>query len=140
MQDMCLPNGKYDFMVRDAVSKTSKSGNEMIELEVQVYGNDGRAHPMRDWLVSSDQPLCQMKVRHFCRAVDLMASYEAGTLSSQECVGVSGRCVVKVTDDGYGPQNKISDYVPTEDQTANETAEMPIVPKNVPYDGDNMPF
>ena len=94
----------------------------MISLELKVFDEHGKSHLVNDWLVESDHPLPQMHVRHFCRACDLMAHYEAGTLTALECTRATGRCEIKREESDFGPQSRVKDYLPIE-----LTAEQSIV-------------
>lgn len=110
--EMMLPDGEYDFEVEGAEETISKnSGNEMIVLNLRVFDPKGGSCLVRDWLVSSDKPLCKLKVRNFCEAVGILDSYESGTLDAVTCNGAAGRLVLGHQDSpSYGPQNSVVDY------------------------------
>lgn len=106
------PKGEYDALVTEAVEKTSKKDNPMIELTLTVYGPEGKEKSIRDWLVSTDGG--QAKIQRFCKSAGLWEMYQAGELSSDSCKDAN--VVVKLGcddgDDEYPPRNNIRDYMP----------------------------
>jgi hypothetical protein len=119
---MLLPDGDYPFEVASAEDKVSSSDNEMIALQLRIFKPDGAARTQKDWLVNSPSAMMQMKIRHFARACGLLDQYNAGTLDSLTCQGASG--VVRIrskTDEQYGPQNFVKDYISEESEPAAAT-------------------
>lgn len=104
-----LKPGPYPFTITEASEKVSKKGNDMIVVELDVFGEDGKARSITDYLMES----MAFKLRHFAYAVGLGARYEAGTLNAQELAGLSGKCIVKIDPpkDQYQSKNAIKDYV-----------------------------
>ncbi len=102
------PAGEYDFQILNAENKTSKSGNAMIEIEVGLFRGDTMAWKVKDWLL----PAMESKLRHFCDAAGLLARYESGMLTAEDCRGRSGRCRVAVEpgQGNYPDKNAIKDY------------------------------
>lgn len=114
---MLIPDGEYDFEVESAEDKTSKGGNEMIALTLKVWDHNGAAREIRDWLVNSDAAMCQLKIRKFCEATDLMEAYQDGSLNAMMCQGVAGRVAIGATENAqYGPQNVVEGYLHDSDQ------------------------
>lgn len=141
-----LPAGKYDFEVRDAVEKYSQSGNEMIELVLTVFGEDGSHRTVYDWLVSSDANLCIRKVRHFSACVGLLGQYESGELNVDSLIGLSGRVELSVDrDPQYGSRNRVADYCVPGDYVSRSESQKPdaseVVNPNKPRANDGeVPF
>lgn len=109
---MCLPAGEYDFECVFAESKESSSGKDMIAMKHKVFTETGAARFVRDWLVASDHPGCQAKVRHFCASTDMLDAYESGSLDAAYCTGRAGRLKLVIKDDPkYGVQNSVADYI-----------------------------
>lgn len=107
----CLPKGEYDAVVKNAVEKTSKTNNPMIEVVLTVYGQGGTEIEVKDWLVGTDGG--QRKIQRFCRSADLWQTYEAGELCADSCIGLNVCVKLKVEEsDEYGPRNKVADYMP----------------------------
>lgn len=133
-----IPEGVYPFEVSEAVSKTSKSGNEMIELNLRIYMPDGRVRMQRDWLLEK----LAYKLSHFCKYTGLTARYEAGTLTDTDCQNKSGYIKIVIQeqkDQQTKYRNAVADYVksplsgsskpqPTEAQLANQTERNDEVP------------
>lgn len=105
-----LPKGEYPFEVVSAKEKTSKKGNEMIEVKLEIFAEDGSSRFLFDYLMEK----MAFKLRHFCASTKLIASYEAGTLKASDIQGKAGVCKVGVKEDPTGeflPKNEIKDYV-----------------------------
>lgn len=127
---MLLEPGEYDFQVQEAEDKTSKQGNEMIALNLKVYGPDGGTQFIRDWIVYTDSAMNRLKLRRFCEAADMLEAYRSGHIDAIDCVGRSGRVKIAIrTDDQYGPQNCVRDYVVP---SADEAPQRPEPPRGVP--------
>jgi hypothetical protein len=125
-EESLIPAGDYDFTVREAVEKKSKAGNDMIQLDMDVFVGD-RERPMKDWLMEATA----FKLRHFCYATGLGPKYDAGTLTAQDCVGKSGKVkIVQKANGDYGLQNSVKDYlVPVAGEVAEPT---PVAKKPAP--------
>ena len=132
-----IDTGVYDFEVTSAEDRKSKKGNDMIAIRISVYV-DGNARPMRDWLMES----MAYKLRHFCEVTGLLAKYEAGTLTAQDCQGMAGKVRIGIKDDEqYGPQNNVKDYVVA--KAGLEPALTPPAKPSIPTGGggnDEPPF
>ncbi len=109
-----LPAGIYDFEVLRAREKMSKKDKPMIEVEVEVF-HDGGSVVVRDYLMEA----MQFKLLHFCEAGGLEAKYAAGTLTDDDCAGVTGKCKIRIEkgrakengDGFFRDKNSIQDYV-----------------------------
>ena len=111
--------GEYGFEVKDCSEEVSSTGNEMIKLILAIYNQDGAARTVFDYLLSTDKG--QWKVRHFCKAIGILAAYEAGNLDVNDIFGKSGRCKIGIRParDNYAAQNQVLDYLgEAERQTA----------------------
>jgi len=130
-EESLIPAGDYDFTVQEAADKKSKAGNDMIQLDMDIYVGD-KARPMKDWLMEQ----MAYKLRHFCYAVGIGAKYEAGTLSAQDCVGKSGKVrIVQKQNRDYGLQNSVKDYVVSPVREPGMSTEpRPIRPAPAPAD------
>ena len=113
-----MPEGRYNARIVTAEEKVSNSGNDMIELEVEVYGPEGKVI-IRDWLLNTDR--MAWKLQHFAEACKLEKKYERGELTADDCEGQS--CAVEVTVETQKPtakypnprpQNRITDYMAQE--------------------------
>ena len=102
----CLPKGEYDAVVSTAVETTSKAGNDMIAIELTVYGQGGRTVNVKDWLLSNGQ----RKLQGFCKSAGLWDIYQAGELTAAGCLNRNVTVSLKIEDGDYGPQNKVAYY------------------------------
>lgn len=83
-----VPEGIYDFEVLKSTRKISKSGNDMAELQLGIYDQEGRIRSIFDYLVFSSVNLNIKKISHFCKASGLAEEYIKGSLPED----LSGRC------------------------------------------------
>jgi len=104
-----LPAGQYAASVKAAKEKVSKSGNEMIELILTVYGPNGSQVDVFDYLLSTDA--MQFKVKHFCESAGL--DYERGELQAIDCEEKSVKVNLEIKkQEGYPDKNNVKDYLP----------------------------
>lgn len=100
-----LPEGVYDFEVYKAEETTSKKGSEMVAVVLRVFGPNGNAVLVNDWLVGSDAFMCQHKIRTFCDTCGIDMVDEA--TATNAC----GKVVLEIQDDPqYGRQNRVKGY------------------------------
>lgn len=114
-----VDDGIYDFEVVKATQKTSKSGNQMIELQLLVWDKSGKAHTVFDYLVSITSMV--YKIKHFCDTVGLDKEYLAGNFDVMQCDGRRGKAHIIVqagqpnSNGGmYPDKNAVRDYVMTD--------------------------
>jgi hypothetical protein len=123
-----LMEGKYDFEVMSANSKISKSGNDMIELTLKLFGYDGKTHTIFDYLLSTESTL--FKLYSFCEATEILDKYNSGDLVAHDCISLCGKAeigirrgVISPQGDEYPPKNIVKKYVKSEKQKDNEADE-----------------
>jgi len=111
--------GEYDFIVKRATAKRSKSGNEMIEVILTV--TDGKNEiDVFDWLLEA----MKYKLKHFCEATGFQKQYEKGELEETDLEGAQGKVKLIIEDsEQYGTQNKVEDYVPKTAEKSEENEE-----------------
>ena len=133
-----MEEGKYDFEVVKSERKSSSKGNPMAELQLKVWGNDGHARILRDYLVFTPQQLCMRKIKHFCEAVGLEEEYKKGQIP-EKLDTYCGRLkleikAAEVGKDGkdYPAKNNVADYLK---RSKNEPRN--VIDKN--FD-DDIPF
>ncbi len=104
-----LPENTYDVEVFDATEKQSKSGNEMIVLELRVF-TDGGHRDLTDYVVSN----LAWKVKGAAKGFGLLAEYESGELTANDFLGKSGRAKIgkQPANGDFGPKNVIKNYEP----------------------------
>jgi hypothetical protein len=111
-EDGLLPKGTYDYEIIEATDKTSKSGNDMIELKLLFFHGESGSRTIRDYLLEA----MAGKLKHFCVSHRLIREYDNGTLRAEACVGLSGRALVGIEKDKsgkYPDKNTVLDYVVT---------------------------
>lgn len=109
-EENLFQEGEYDFEILHAENKTSKAGNEMIQIELKVYAPSGRTQFVRDYLMEK----MMGKLLNFCECVGLSDKYEQGTLEPHDCEGKTGRLkliIKKDKDKVYPDQNSVADYI-----------------------------
>jgi hypothetical protein len=126
----------YPAIVRTAVDKTSKSGNEMIEIKLEVFADDGSSRFVTDYLMEA----MMHKLLHFAEATGSEDKYTAGALSADDCEGKE--LFVKIGIDpangNFAAKNVVKDYVlPLSESrhaaTQEETKDAPkAAPKSAP--------
>lgn len=111
-----LEPGRYNARIVHAKEDVSNSGNDMLVLEVEVFGPEGTVI-VKDWLLSTERMV--WKLQHLCEALGLSAKYAAGELKPEDVAGRS--CCVDTSiekpkpDSKYQrPQSRIDDYMAQE--------------------------
>jgi len=110
LQEMNLiKEGVYAFEIVNAVNKTSKAGNEMIELNLKVYDNLGIEKFLFDYLLES----MPFKLKHFAETAGLLEKYEAGNLSAEDCMYKCGQVQIytQKSNNGYSDKSAVKDYM-----------------------------
>lgn len=108
-----LEPGIYPFQVSSATNETSKSGNEMIKLVLNIWDKDGHLHLIFDYLLEA----MGYKLRHFCETTGLIDKYEHGEINVDDCMNKQGYvelCIQEgsIKDNGarYPSRNSVKDY------------------------------
>lgn len=101
-----VEDGVYDFEVIKSTRKVSRGGNPMAELNLKVWGKDGKEYFMFDYLVFSSVNLNIRKVKHFCDAVGLQNEYKIGQLP-EELIGFSGKAHIIFKEGDLIPEDKL---------------------------------
>ncbi len=107
---MLLPEGDYEFFVKDAIEHVSKNtGNESIKLTLEILDSKNIPHTIFDYLT----PAFKKKFKHFFDATGMIEQYAKGQLSAEECKGKFGSAKVKIqaSDGVYDAKNIINDYI-----------------------------
>ncbi len=113
-EERLLPEGQYGFEISGGVDKTSKAGNEMIELTVRVFKEDGTFLLVTDYLME----VILYKVSHAAKVCGLEDKYNAGTLEAGDFIGKTGQLKLGIQKDKngqYPDKNVVKDYVVPKD-------------------------
>ena len=85
-----LLEGKFRFRVMEATDTISKSSRlPQIELKLRIFVDDGSNRTITTYLSTNGQFMLR-RLRHFCRATNLMTEYEARRMCADTCLNVEG--------------------------------------------------
>lgn len=122
--------GQYQYEVISADEKTSAKGNEMIVAQLKIWDQDGKERRLTDWLM----PSFPKKLKHFCKASNLLDKYELGDVSAIDCLNKSGVVEIAITKNNKNEDwNSVTDYLPY-------TGATKVVKKEEPFFNDDLPF
>jgi hypothetical protein len=114
-EESLMKEGVYSFEIMDALDKKSKAGNEMIELKVRLFDEDGNSRGfITDYLTES----VAYKLRHAAVACGLEDAYNNGELIAVDFINKMGDAKVRIRKDKngtYPDQNVIADYIVKKD-------------------------
>ena len=106
-----LSPGPAQFEVLAAEEQRSKSGNDMIKLQLKVWDKNGNQGIVYDYLMAISQ--MQWKLKHFCEATEKDHLFTGGLIKAEDCLGQAGECQLQLQKDKageYGDQIKVKDY------------------------------
>jgi hypothetical protein len=114
-----LPPGEYPAMVESAEEKTSKAGNPMLVVELNVYKNDGNTVTVKDYLITGGQYSADWKIKNLCKSAGIEVT---GTLNASDLVGRGLRVKlgIKPAEGQYREQNKVNDYLLTTEENQTQ--------------------
>lgn len=138
-EENLLPEGVYDFEIMEAVEKLSKGGNDMIALKIAVYGPNGNARYVFDYLLEVEG--MSYKIRHAADACGILEKYEAGEVTADDFKNKTGKLklFIQKGKDGYADKNSVRDYIKRSDLEAVQ--EGPKAAATVAKDlDDEIPF
>jgi len=118
--------GIYSFEVGRAESATSKKGNPMIKLSLNVYNDEGHVQVIFDYIMGN-MPL---KLLDACEAMGLLNEYESGALEPYQLEGKVGEVRLikrpEITDKEsgkvYPPKNEVKTYIPNSNKQTQAQA------------------
>lgn len=102
-------SGIYEFEIKDAQEKSSRAGNPMIELSIEIQRRDGAKRMVRDWLLAQ-RPA---KLLHACIACGLEEKYDDGVVSDDDFVGKRGKLKLGIQRETgeWSRKNVVTDYI-----------------------------
>jgi len=133
-----VPEGIYSFKVIEAQDKTSRAGNEMIELKLSIENEAGHTRVLFDYLLEA----MASKLYEFCETTSLSRNYEMGTLRPADCLHKTGHVEIAI-DQGkekpeggfYPDKNTVKRYILSEKRPAMSEKERVAM-----LDDDDIPF
>ena len=121
----------------------SQKGNDMMQLVVKLFNDDGRESVLIDYITES----LAFKLKHLAYSHGMGQQYDAGELHAPDFIGKCGKAEVGVSkgkkkedgsDDKYPDKNSIVDYV-VDGGADQSSMPPPGHPANAPID-DTIPF
>ena len=106
-----LEAGTYDAEVIKAQETTSKAGNEMLALDLRIFGKNGAGDRIvYDYLLDTES--MAFKLRHFCDSAGILHLYEAGAVEADKLIGKTVKAVIEVRKQkDFPPKNAVKDYL-----------------------------
>lgn len=126
-----LKEGEGTFRIHQAIPKTSKSGNKMLEVMFMVKDYTGHEMPVFEYLIATPNDDAGMKrlntkIGNIAKAINKpeidSPDYNRRQLA-QDLLGHNGKCYIKIQEDKtgqYPDKNVISKYLPYVDPTSEE--------------------
>jgi len=138
-EERLLPEAEYPFEISGAEEKTSKKGNEMIELTVRVFKPDGTFELVTDYIMEA----MPYKLLHCCETTGLKDKYNSGDLTADEFICKSGHLKLIIQPEGDWPaKNSVKDYISSKDASGRDPNKpVPVKAKPAAADlDDDIPF
>ncbi len=119
-----IPTGVYLLQVDDASVEATKKGGKQIVFRMKVADGplQGRSTGIENVFIPN--PLSQTPEAYRTTAGYFKGKIEAltgrqfgGALNVKELVGLKFKAIVTLVDEGYGPQNKITAWLPADANT-----------------------
>jgi hypothetical protein len=108
--DVTVPEGVYDFTVADANDKQSSSGNDMIELQLLIKGQDGEEVRIYDNLVFTPKAFWKIDMFRVCTGDKLVAG-QSVAFDATDCLDRTGKCYVILDKYEGRERNKVKEYL-----------------------------
>lgn len=141
-----VKDGEYQAVIDKADARVSSSGNNMIDLLLSVYDDQGHPHPVRDFLVFTANMM--WKAIHCADSAGLLKEYEDRKFCPELIQGKTVRVIVKSQQgteipmdklngkpigSRYPDKNVVEDYVKKADQGAVAKPVDPDLNDDVPW-------
>lgn len=132
-QKHLLTPGKADFEVLKATEKTSKSGNDMIELHIKLWDCEGKQTNVFDYLLSDTK--FAWKIQSFCDAIGRPEWYAPDfELTPDNLKGQSGKCKIDIEkNQEYGDKVKIKNYLMPANPSSAKMESPEFVDDDIPF-------
>ncbi len=111
-QGILLKAGVADFEIVNVQEKTSQNtGNEMLELKLRVWDEDGAEGVVYDYIISSEKTI--WKLYQLSKALSGIKIYsEDGCFDPNKLIGQKGKLILKITAPSgeYPARNQVKSY------------------------------
>lgn len=132
--------GLYPFRVAKSTPKESEKGNMMANLQLIVWGSDGKPNTVFDLLIFSEANMCIKKISHFCKATGINDCYERGEMP-EDLEGLTGDCYIGIQEatpkkggGTYARRNIVDDYhIPTKEEQKKKAAAAPFIDDEIDF-------
>lgn len=127
-----IPPGEYPAEIIKAEEKSSKAGNPMLVVELNVFDpTTGRSRKITDYIVCGGEHSQDWKLKQLAESTGVGVS---GDIVAGELIGLSCKVKVRIkpAKDGYEENNTIADYL--EHDVEKTKQELPV------KDSDGIPF
>ena len=130
---ICLPKGEYEVEINEVVQKVSKAGNDMLELTLTAYAEDGSKVRLFDYIVNGSG---LWKLKALCKATGIEFD---GTLEEQLLVGkrMMARIDLRKATEKYGEKNQIDEYLYS---GVKKVEQKPVAVTPTTAEVDDLPF
>lgn len=136
------PVGVYNFEVIERVTLggknyatsdcTSKAGNDMILLVLNVFNDAGDCKVLMDYILESGAA----KLRNVAVACNLLDKYENGQLFAADFIGKKGdlRLGIEIDKSGQYPnKNRVANYITEKTEKESSSAVHPALDDSIPF-------
>ncbi len=131
-----LEQGTCSFVIKKAKEVRSKSGNPMIEIEMDVTDINNKVAAVFDYIFYSDA--AKWKLVTFCKAVDMEEKLLEGMLEPRDLINKKGQLIVKHEEYNGDKKNKVNRYLPHLDLAMQQVEKEKIVKDFFP--DEQIPF
>jgi hypothetical protein len=138
-----IEEGIYDFEVLRSDKQTSKNGNAMAKVQLNVWDKEGKSVVVFDYLVFSNIKFCVKKIKHFCESTGIGDDYLKGNIR-EEFQGLCGKVSIGIQESlpnqsgGYYPaKNVVIDYITKDNASPLEANKVEIKQDEF---NDELPF
>jgi hypothetical protein len=135
---LLLEDGIYKIKIKNAIEKKNKNNEDMLEIHLDIFRENGTYKSQRDWIVGNDD--WAWKLRHLSNSCGLIDIYEEGKLEASDLYNKIAYAKIgrrkRVLDDGsIRNENFIKDYVVPE-KSSEEVKSQDTLIDNLPDDNN----
>lgn len=128
-----INEGEGFFKILEIVSKTSKSGNQMLVMTCKLRDTSGNETLYNHYLIYNEW-LAENMWR-ICEAVGKPEAYSDGGTNTDDLLGCAGRCKIKTENKEFGQSSVIHRFIPY--KPMREEAELEVAQPEI---DDQIPF
>lgn len=125
-----LDAGVYPFTIVEAKDAISKSGNDMIVIDLELP----QQTVIKDYIVAN----AAWKLKQLCECVGAADLFDSGEITAEQLVGYQGHVAIEIQVDEsgkYWPKNSVKKYLAEGERPAKKQA-----PKAATFEDEDLPF